>query len=431
MTGTGRTPFQAVWLAVYAGVARAGAAYLTRGERGASTYARAGFGTDDFLPGLSDVDLAIVLASDAARPGAASARARRRWARLDRRLPVARLLLDWPRIYEEEELRDLAGDTVFTYGLADRAEPGADRAAYGGGRGDMDTMRMLERPGLYGPAADWRLLRGPERRPAAAGRDPQETRIAAWLELVYWWRLVFDACVDPGGPHTSTLCVKLVAEPARIWLWLAHRERVESRADALARAIGRLPEEEEALRRALAWQRALPRSADAPLAEALPALMRLSSRIARLIADEVEAEGSTGVRLLGTDPPRLIGAEGAHPPAGLPLCDWRALAFPPPPDESFVPLPGDPGDPAVLAEATAAQRGRSYGAFRAGGIMVLAAPGHPLERTRQRAIKCPASDPASFALAEGSRIARFPNVRGWSAADTARRAVAEHRARLL
>jgi hypothetical protein len=38
------------------------------------------------------------------------------------------------------------------------------------------------------------------------------------------------------------------------------------------------------------------------------------------------------------------------------------------------------------------------------------------------------TDPVSFALAEGRAVADFPNVRGWSAQDGARRAVAEHAA---
>jgi hypothetical protein len=55
-------------------------------------------------------------------------------------------------------------------------------------------------------------------------------------------------------------------------------------------------------------------------------------------------------------------------------------------------------------------------------------PACPLWRSRLRAVQCRATDPVSFALVEGGSVAAFPNVRGWSAEDTARRAVAEHRA---
>jgi hypothetical protein len=43
-------------------------------------------------------------------------------------------------------------------------------------------------------------------------------------------------------------------------------------------------------------------------------------------------------------------------------------------------------------------------------------------------VHCRLDSPASFALLDGSTSARFPNVPGWSAHDTARRAVAEHAA---
>jgi hypothetical protein len=45
-----------------------------------------------------------------------------------------------------------------------------------------------------------------------------------------------------------------------------------------------------------------------------------------------------------------------------------------------------------------------------------------------RTVHCQPTDPVSFALIAGAQFARFPNVPGWSIADTARRAVAEHAA---
>src|SRR5205814_3110784 len=47
-------------------------------------------------------------------------------------------------------------------------------------------------------------------------------------------------------------------------------------------------------------------------------------------------------------------------------------------------------------------------------------------RVKLRGIQCPPSDPVSFALVEGKRLALYPNVPGWSAHDCASRAVAEH-----
>ncbi len=429
-----------LWVAIYRGIARAGATYLTWGEKDAATYLRAGVGIGDLLPGISDVDIAVVLAEDPAALGAASERVRERWQRLYRALPGTRLLLDLPRVYDDADLRDLVGASALTYGLDDSGEATADRATYFGDRASEDRIRMSDRPGLYGATADWRILTGPDRRPPEPSRDAQSRRIAAWLELLYWWRWVFAVCVDPTGPRTAALCVRLVSEPARIWLWLASGERAAGRTDALQRAARRMPDEEDALRRALALERSLSRSPDPPLADVLPTMVRLSARIAGLIAAELADTGTTAVRLAGTDSAVLIDAGrsaeladdhlvGGREEGALPLCDWRSLVYPALADESFLPTLGDPGEPTVLADATRAQRAGSYHALRADGLMIFPAPSH--EGTKLRAIKCQASDPVSFALAGGAPLALFPAVPGWSAEHTARRAVAEHRAWLM
>jgi hypothetical protein len=435
---TARTPLGRLWTLAYWGIARVVVTYLAWGDRGAAMYVRGGLGADDLLPGLSDVDVAVVLTPDPAGPGLARERARRRWQELHRALPLAGLLLDKkPRIYEDSDLGDFAGTSALTFGLNGPGEPASRRAGYFGQDASRDTIRMLERPGLHGATADWRLLAGPDRCPLEPARDSQLRRIAAWLELTYWWQWVFHVSIDPTGPRTAHLCVKLVAEPARIWLWLAHGERASGRADALARALRRMPEEEDALRRALHLHRLLPYSPAPPLTEVLPALVRLSARIAGLIGAQIEDAEGTEVRLAGADPPELVLAGGgsqptvslgAPAPRLLPLADWRSLACPLLPDESFTLLPGDPGDPTTLA-AAASQPVGSYSALQADGLIVL--PATRWSRTRLRAVKCPATDPVSFALAEGKRVARFPKVRGWSADDTAQRAVAEHRAWLL
>lgn len=376
----------------YLGIARAAGRYLTRGCGGAAVYVRGGLAGGDFVAGLSDVDLAIVLDGGAGR-------ARGRWERLSRSLPGAALVLDWPRIYDAAELGELAGGSAFTH----------EGAVYAAGD-RLDAIRMLERPGLYGATSDWRLLSGRDRRPSEPARDAQERRIAAWLELVYCWRLVFPFVVDPIQPRATDLAVKLVAEPARIWLWLADGERVTSRTDALRRAIVRLPEEEPALRRALELRQRLPECPPEPFAEVLPAAVRLSARIAELIAAEVAPEGACEVRLAGPGPE-------------LPLADWRGVVCVEP-EATFAVGDGRPDDPVAFAAATTSAG--PYAALLAGRLAVLPALG--LLRTRLRAIKCPAVDPVLFALVDGAAVVAFPEVRGWSARDTARRAVVEHRA---
>jgi hypothetical protein len=430
---TSRTPLASLWALGYRAVAKAYAAYLTRGEGAAARYVRGSVGTDDFLAGVSDVDVAVVLPHDPACAGRARERATERWQRPRRALPVLDLVFDYPLVFEDRELGEAVGSSALTYGI-DAA--GEASASYYGRNAGSGRTRMLERPGLYGSTSDWRLLGGPERRPREPARDRQLERIAGWLELLYWWRWAFVVCADPSGPRTPSLCVKLVAEPARIWLWLAHGERRAARVDVLRTVARRLPAEAASMQRALALAKSLPESPDPPLAEALPVLLRLSQRIADLIGAELEPAGVTEVRLAGGDPPELILSTGrwrraraladGEDPDLLPLTDWRSVVWSMVPDESFALLTGDPADPAALRAAAGSQEYGPYVALSTGGLMLF--PSAILWRTRLRAVQCPATDPVSFALAQGSRVARFPNVRGWSAEDAARRAVAEHRA---
>ncbi len=417
---TARTPLGWLWMLGYRVVARVACAYLTWGERGAAAYVRGGLSRDELLPGLSDIDFAIVAAPGGEAPGVAAERIRLRWRRLVGAVPAAALLVDSPRVYEEAELRDMSGTSTLTYGL-DPNKPVRSAAVYREDAGLIDRRRALERPGLYGLTADWRLFAGPDRRPPVGVPDAPLRQVAAWLELAYWWRWVPSVCVDPSGPRTPSLCVKLVVEPARIWLWLAHGIRVRDRKEVLDRARSLLPEEEPAFRAALELQRTLPDSPAPRLAEVLPGLVRLSDRVARLIAAEVQAEGVTEVR--------LAGAETADRTDGLlPLVDWRSLVGPAEGDELFAPMPGDPGDPASIRAAAVGDETRPYRALRAGDLMIL--PVRTFPNGRLRTLKCRVSDPVLFALVEANRVAAFPRVSGWSAEDLARRAVAEYQARL-
>jgi hypothetical protein len=419
-------------------IALAGAAYLLRGQRGGEAYGRGSFESDDFVPGLSDVDLVVVFAPDPTGPGVAGARVRARWERLRRAFPKIDLVLDYPRIYEDHELDEAADSSTYTYGLDGPHGMPPDRSAYFGAGSSPDTIRALERPGLYGAFAGWKPLRAGHRRPAERTVDPQDRRIAAWLELQHWWRFAFPVCVDPSGPRSASLCLKLVSEPARIWLLLAHGEQVSGREEVLRRALLRLPEEEETLRRALELRAELADSPKPPLEQTLPALMRFSARIASLIAEQIAGDGVTEVRLAGAEPADLIVAHGSWRPIDslpggcdppqFPLCDWRELVVPGRPDRTLAALPGYPGDQAVLAAAALSRQPGPQPAFMADGLLIL--PTAMRARSEMRAIQSPATDPISFALLRGDRVARFPNPRGWSVEDTARRAVAEHRARL-
>jgi hypothetical protein len=433
---TGQTPLRAVWAVLYRAWARVFIVSLTWRERGASGYYRpAGI---DFIPGLSDVDLIIVLGEGREAPGVAALRMRRRARRLRaRRLHRRFPIIDDPLVYEADELRDVLGSCALTYGLAGRGGGDSRQGAYVGDSANADVVRMLTRPGLYSSLDGWDRLTGPERRPDEPARDSQQQRIAAWLELVFWWRVLPRAFVEPAGPRPADVCVKCIAEAVRIWIWLARGERKAGRVEALDRGLALLPEEEDGLRRTLELRRSLPRDPDPAqvLEETVPLLVRLSSRVAELIDTEAQAAGFTDVRLIGGHPRELMLAGGAWRPntllAGgrspeiLPLADWRGLACPIAPDDAFAALTADATDPFSYIAAAALNKG-PYPTLVADRLLIR--PGTEFVRTRLRALECPTTDPVSFALLGRRRAASFPNLRGWSAPDVATRAVAEHRA---
>ena len=399
----------------YRGVVRALARLVAPGRLEAATYLRGSHAHDDAVPGLSDFDLAIVT-----RSAMDAERARRRWRRLAEHVPgLARAV--HLAVYDQASLEVAAAASTLTASRPVHLPPAAVD----------DEAGLLVRPGLRGPWGDWRLATGPERRPPAAAPDADERRIAGWLELQFCWRGAFWGCTRPQSPMLARLCVKLVADPARIWLWLAHGERVTNRRAALQRARSLLPEEEQALSSTLALERALPDSPGPPLGEALAALVRLSDRIARHVAADGVQAGTERVRLVGAGaglalapyPLDGLGNLLGHEPRLLPLADWRALAWPLFPDDAFCPTELDPRDPKLLGAAVAVGGGYGpYPSMRGEEVMVLAGPGI------LRAVQCPATDPVSFALVDGADHAVFSELAGWSARDSARRAVAEHRA---
>lgn len=418
---TSRGPLRPLWAAAHELLMRCAGGYLTWGNRDAATYARGSFGFGAPLYGISDLDMTVVVAGEPGRPGRARERAQRRWERLCRVLPATKKVVDMA-VYEAPDLEVAAAAPT----------PTARRAVHYGTLRVPDKASLLVRPGLYGPLWDWRSLSG--RSVAGAGRawDEQERRLAAWLELQFWWRYVFGVCIDPSRPRAAYLCVKMVSEPLRIWLWLVNGEKLVDRRAALERGLECMPEEGESIRFALDLHRRLGRSPQASPAETLPVLVRLSQRVARRIAAEVDGEGSTEVRLAwGGEDDLTLPAGAAEPlralcderPALLPLADWRALAWPLPPDETFALMPLDPSQPGDVA-AAATSCSIPYPALRAGELLVM-----PTTRGGHlRSVQCPVTDPVSFALVEGRAVAAFPNSSGWSAQDAAQRAVAEHRA---
>ena len=395
---TARGPLRLVWALAYEAAARAFAAWLARGRGDVTAYARGSLATREPVAGLSDLDLVLVAADDEGRRAV-----ERRHERLADRAPwLAEALLEAPRVHADGELARVTGETILTapfpaYGLS----PGA--------------IRQLERPGLGDTVAEWRRLRGPERRapaPAAAVRSGGSgAPAAAWLEVQYRWQWGWRML---GGElpslRSADVAAKLVLEPARAWLWLRDGALPADRPALLAAAAD--AEEDVAL--ALATEEAPWRGAD--LARLVPAALRMAERVATEVASPAAAAFEVALGRAEGD-----GAEG---PGSLPLADWRATVRPEALDSRLVPLSDDPRDPSVLADAQRRSERGSYPCLRAGSLLLLA-PGRWWRGTL-RTIQCPATDPASFALLDGQETARFPELPGFSIGDRARRAVAEH-----
>jgi hypothetical protein len=106
----------------------------------------------------------------------------------------------------------------------------------------------------------------------------------------------------------------------------------------------------------------------------------------------------------------------------LPLADWRALVWSFPPDEGLAPVCAARPDPVLLGHAALVCNDGAYVGVRLDDLLVVPT----LKRSRMRAVQCATTDPVTFALMAGRSSAAFPDVPGWSARDTARRAAAEH-----
>jgi hypothetical protein len=410
---------------LYALLAHAAALYLRGGRSRAAVYADRGLASEDLIPGLSDVDLIAVVPDDPSGGLGEHRRLKRRWRRARRLVPpvAGRLISDVPT-YEHGELRNAVDSSILTSGLRE-GEAAASDAVLFGSDPPHDEAELRARPGLDGPTATWRLISGPEARPPLPARNRQDLRLAAWLELQFWWRTAYDAIADPARPWTAYSCVKMVSEPARIWLGLIDQPTYGSRAETLRRAAAEgVPEMADAVSEAQELLGALPQSPEPPLRRFLGHLISFSDLIAGRLIAEVEPEGSTGVNLIG-HPTELMLPRGRDGAGLLPLLDWRALAAPSLPDEALELSPELNAE--RLMDAASIEQRAVYPALRGGNLIALPVS-DVWPRGILRAVQMPPSDPVSFAQADGARTAEFPEVTGWSARDWARRGVVEHAA---
>jgi hypothetical protein len=394
-----------------------------------TVYVAGSFASREPLYGVSDLDLIVVTpTSPGSAPGAERDLARARWRQLSNRLRIPKGPLQVVA-HEQGALAAAAADTTYTYGLG--RPIGTEPALYHGAGTIWRTGGggLFHGPGPFGAAAPWRRLAGPERRPAKRALAEAERPLVAWLSLQSWWRRAFDACLDPGAPHISYLCVKLTAESLRLLRWLETGELVEGRTTPLRLTARTDPRFEAPARRALDLYRALPESPPAPLARGLQDFVELSNAVAEAVNEAAFAAGSTRVLLSGAGE-ELIGPSRAGCDGLLPLADWRALCYWFPPDEALMPLTGDPASPDDVADAARMDDGHRCPALVHESILVQPTTARHA-RGLLRAAQCAASDPVSLALLGGAESAAFPQLAGWSVEDWARRACAEHRAWLL
>ena len=439
-TGAGR--LAALWRTAYEALIL-GLAALLRIAVVDAVYVRGSFATGEPVYGLSDLDMIAVVKRDGAGTGADRLRLREFLGRFYEAVPDAKPVVELT-VLTDYELEQVCTSPTMTWPFDQRTAAPSPRARFFGH--DRLGRPFGARPDsgvrLYGPLRNWRLVAGSDLASALPESPAAHRWLWAWTELQYYWRNAFRNCARPTSPHAPYFCTKMVAEPARLWLWLLDGKLPPPRNfDVLQEAIRVMPEERPVLELALSLRRSLPTRAEAPLAEGLGWLVRLSSRIADQLGEEATRAGMTEVRLLGRAdplllPPRagdrltaLLPLEAAS--TALPLVDWRARVLPDLADDGFVLLAGDPTDPDELAAAALAADRGLYPAFLTNELLVLPTASRgvrPLPVAAFRSVQCPVTDPISFALISGRQTAEFPGLAGWSAREGAERAVLEHRA---
>jgi hypothetical protein len=421
MVRTRSTPLKHVWRLFYDVVVRLVSSYLRRGTQSARAYIRCSYATDDEIYGLSDVDLVITLPEDSPVDAATL---RSRFERLCRIMPPLRRLVQ-VYVYREEELERLESSSLRTFGLDVPGDASfADRAAYFVSPRFEDDAGFRVRPGLYGPRLQWRQLAGETRSRPAGERRRHEDRMATWLELQRVWHSAFGTTANPNGRMTSYLSAKFVAESARIWLWVKHREVFPRRSAALKRLLEFMPQEEAAQRCLDVLEAPRLKSSAESGDEVLAFLERVSSSIAYELQTELAEAGQTTVRLIGNQGSNGESRTDSGGGRKLPLADWRSVAIPTALCEELHLAEATEVDADVVTELMNVRKEGAQPALWVGDLLIL--PAVRYADTMMRAVQFVASDPVSFALLEGRTSATFPDLSGWSALDWARRAVIEH-----
>ena len=389
----------------YAAASRAIAALMRARGSNPSVYLTGSAAEGELVPGISDLDVIVVAADAADRDRLEALR-----DGLARRVPLFAAFCQ-VFLYTDEELRDAARATHLTFDLRAAEPRGSLLSRPNRPRDDADLRR---RPRRARPEANWRLLAGPDRRPAGPSPTAREEQLAGWLELQYWWRHAYWLVLEPRSVRARSLATKLICEPARVWLRISGLEP-GSRAEAIARAASRVPAWErhlEAAQRLAGGGRdALPADgAPVHVRCALDALVDLTEAVAARLVEDLRGVEHVAVAL-----------EQAGP--AMPLADWRARAGGDDLPRSVELVHGDPRSPDALRRLLSSAPVQPV--LDLGSVLLL--PHATYLGCLMRAAQCPPTDPVTFALLRGEASARFPAVAGLSIADAGTRALAEHR----
>ena len=393
MIETRRGPLRFIWAAGYRLVLGAAVALVRFVSPGAAVFVRGGLARGDVAFGLSDIDL--VIAVDEGR----DVELRRRLHRLYGRLPL---------------IKDIVEAAVYSRAACRRTVSRPFLAWPAGPREHLLRAAPVPTAGgsLAGPGRCWRLLAGKDPLEGIGEGRRDEGSLWVWMELQFLWKHMFRNCAEPDRPHVGRNQVKSLRCVAAFLLWLEHGEPLHSNG-LLGRFVEAYPEEREVVERLVD-----PRRGTAATPDAVGLLVRACLRIATRIESEGRRAGAVRLGLLGDGPTDR-----------WPLLDWRARTLPGPAEESFCIVDGDIADPEAIALAARSETGESpYPALFGQGLLLLPSARRavkPLGPTDFRAVHCAATDPVSFALLAGRRVALCPELPGWSIRHAAERARAE------
>lgn len=384
---------------------------------GISIYVRGSVASNTTVHGLSDIDV-IACTGESISDPLATARLRSNFHAVQRRIPL---------------MKDLVEVSVISTADARRAIHAPYQV------GSTPTTAMTIHPGggarLYGPLRDWRNISGLDIFDSPSPGDPTHRSLWTWLDLQHLWRHTFRLCSNPDTPHATYFCVKSLAELVRLWAWLEYDQKLPLAPSTLERAGDYLHDNDTVFTEAAKLWRKLHLCPPPPTEPTVSALLRTTEKFARRLDRMAAGAGRTEVQIVGDNRDELLIPTAVqtklHRLAGNssavhPLVDWRARVMPTLPDELFVPIAGDPSNVSLIGNLAGMLVEGAYVALRNDNVMVYPCRWHGARGAAMlRAVQCPVSDPISFALSDGHLHALFPRLPGWSAEESARRALVE------